>query len=80
MRMYLVIAIVLAIATPVLAAEYYIVKDPSTEKCKVSSKKPDGTTRVLVGAETYATKEAGKAAIKTIAECKKKEPSPPDNR
>jgi hypothetical protein len=73
MRMYVVItAALIGISAPVLAAEYYVVKDSATGRCKVSDDKPDGQARVMVGTATYATKEEAKSAMKSNAECEKK--------
>ncbi len=81
MRMYVVIATTLiGITTPTLAAEYYVVKDPTTEKCKATGKKPDGQTRVMVGTATYPTKDEAKAAMKAMPECEKEDASPAQAR
>jgi S-adenosylmethionine:tRNA-ribosyltransferase-isomerase (queuine synthetase) len=66
-----VAAVLIAIATPALAAEFYIGLDPQTKKCKVVETKPDGQTMIMVGTTSYATKEEAKAAKKATAECKK---------
>ena len=76
MPKYVVIAaLLMSVATPALAAEYYIGQDPTTKKCKVVTEKPDGQTLVMIGTETYATKEEAKAARRGIAECPKKDAS-----
>ena len=75
MRMYVVIAAALIGFTTPALAEYYVVKDPTTEKCKVNDVKPDGQARVMVGTVTYATKDEAKAAMKAMTECKKKDAS-----
>ena len=62
--------------SPALAAEYYVAQDPTTKKCKVVDVRPDGTTMIMVGTTSYATKEEAKAAKKTFAECPKKSESP----
>jgi hypothetical protein len=53
-------------------AEFYVAKDPTTNKCHISDKKPDGTTEIMVGAGSYATREEAKAARKTAADCPKR--------
>jgi hypothetical protein len=71
---YAVAATLFAVASPALAAEYYLAKDPGTGKCSVVDQKPDGTKLIRVGTETYATREEGKAAkkaAKASGECKK---------
>jgi hypothetical protein len=71
---YAAVALLLAISSPALAAEYYVAKDPTTQLCKVTKEKPDGTKLVMVGTEAYPTKEAAKAAVKAAKganECKR---------
>ena len=76
MPKYVVIAaLLIAVATPALAAEYYISQDPETKRCRIVEEKPDGQTRVMVGTAPYATKEEAKAARTASADCKKKDAS-----
>ena len=43
MPKYVVVAaLLIAVATPALAAEFYLVQDPKTKKCNIVSEKPDG--------------------------------------
>jgi hypothetical protein len=72
MLKYVVAATLIAVATPALAAEFYVVQDPTTKKCKIVEEKPDGKTMVMVSTEAYATKEEAKAAKKANADCKNK--------
>jgi len=60
-------------ASPVLAAEYYVAKHQSKNKCKIVEEKPDGKTMVMVGTSSYATKEQARAAKKAAQECPKKQ-------
>lgn len=70
---YLVISTALIIvATPALAAEYYVVKNAETGKCSVTSDKPDGTKMVMIGTQVYATEKEAKTAKKASADCPKK--------
>ena len=74
MSKFLVIAAVLiTVATPALAAEYFVAQDPTTKKCKIVQEKPDGKTLAMIGTTSYATKEEAKAAKKAAAECPKKQ-------
>lgn len=66
-------AVLIAIATPALAKEFYVGQDPESKKCKVVTEKPDGQRMIMIGTESYATKEEAKAAKKAAAECLKKE-------
>jgi hypothetical protein len=65
-------AVLIAIATPALAAEFYVGQDPASKRCKVVEEKPDGQTWIMIGTEAYATKEEAKEAKKAAAECLKK--------
>jgi vancomycin permeability regulator SanA len=67
----LAILAVVAIATPALAAEFYVVQDTSTKRCTIVEQKPTSTTMVVVGdGKVYATRAEADAAVKTIAVCK----------
>jgi hypothetical protein len=65
--------LVTALASPALAASYYVVQNTKTQKCTVVTKKPaaKSKTTVLVGDGTvYKTKSEATTAIGTIAVCK----------
>jgi len=73
MTRFIVVAAVFLAISPALAAEFYLVKDPTTQECDIATEKPDGTKLVMVG-KTYATKEdakAAKKAAKASGECTK---------
>lgn len=72
LRYLVVSAAFIAVATPALAAEFYVVKNTETGKCAVVSEKPDGTKVVMVGTQAYATEEEAKTAKKASADCPKK--------
>lgn len=69
----LTIAILILVSTTsVFAADqFYIAKDQVTNKCKIVKAKPKNDKLILVGTESYATKDAAKAARKAADECKK---------
>ena len=49
------------------ATEYYVVRDPSTRQCSVTSAKPTSSTAtVVVGTTAYKTWEEAQAAVTTI--------------
>ena len=49
------------------ATEYYVVRDPSTRQCSVTSAKPtSATTTVVVGSTTYQTWEEAQAAVTSV--------------
>jgi hypothetical protein len=75
--MYLVAAGLLVFVTsPVLAAEFYVAQDPSTKECTIEETKPDGTTMIMIGKASYATKKEAKEARRAAAECPKKPAAP----
>ena len=49
------------------ATEYYVVRDPSTKQCSVTSAKPTSSaTMVVVGNTSYKTWEEAQAAVTTV--------------
>ena len=67
-------AVLIAIATPALAAdEFFVGQDPESKRCKIVTEKPDGQTMIMIGTAAYPTREEAKAAKKAAAECPKKE-------
>src|SRR4051794_3614459 len=49
------------------ATEYYVVRDPSTKQCSVTSAKPtSATTTIVVGNTTYKTWQEAQAAVSTV--------------
>ena len=71
-KIMVVAGLLMSVVSPALAAEFYLAQDPSTKKCKILDAKPDGTTMIMLGTSSYATREEAKAAKKTFAECPKK--------
>jgi hypothetical protein len=66
-------ALLIAIATPALAEEYFFGQNPESKRCKIVTEKPDGQTMIMIGTTSYPTREEAKAAKKAAAECPKKE-------
>jgi hypothetical protein len=64
-----VAAVLIAMATPALAAEFYVGQEPETKKCKVVTEKPDGQALIMVGTTSYPSKDEAKAAKRAAAEC-----------
>jgi exosome complex RNA-binding protein Rrp4 len=63
----------MAIVTPALAAEFYIVQDSGTKRCTIMDKRPTVQTQVVVGenGKVYATREEADIAMKTVKVCEK---------
>jgi hypothetical protein len=62
-------AFVLALATPALAAQFYVAQDPATKQCQVMNRKPDGTTMRQVGSGAYKSQAEAEQAIQDLNEC-----------
>ena len=63
-----------ALASPALA-DFWVSQDPQTKTCDIVEVMPDGKTQVMIGATSYPTKEAAKAAKKVArdaGQCVKK--------
>ena len=72
MTRYLVAASLLAfVASPALAAEFWIAQYPPDKECNIVETKPDGQTVVMVGTSSYATKAEAKEARKSFPDCAK---------
>jgi hypothetical protein len=71
MKKYLIAGLLVAgFVTPALAAEYYVAQNTSTHKCSIVSKKPDGTTLTMLGADGFKSKSEAHSAMKGMTECK----------
>jgi hypothetical protein len=72
MRTVLAAALLAAIATPSLAAEFFIVQDARSKKCQIVDVRPSGPDMVLVGpgGQIFATRDEATRAMTTIEVCK----------
>jgi hypothetical protein len=57
------------VASPVLAAEYYVIKIQPGGTCKIIDQKPNNPNDTIVGKSPYATKDEAKKTKKAAAEC-----------
>jgi hypothetical protein len=72
MRMKLLVAAAgfAALATPALAAEFYIVQDTGTKRCTIVEQRPTTQTTVVVGnGKAYTTRQEAEGAMKTVKVC-----------
>lgn len=67
----LVTGLVLATAAPSFAATYYVAQSSKTKHCLVTSRKPNGTTMMQVGSDTYTSKADARTAMKSASDCSK---------
>ena len=64
-------ALTTVLVAPAFAATtYYVEQSVKTHKCSVTSHKPNGKSFTMIGKDTYKTKSAATAAMKTDAACK----------
>jgi hypothetical protein len=70
MKRILLVTALIAMATPALAAEFFIVRDGTTKKCTIVDKRPTVTTTTVVGDDrVYTTREEATTAMKTVKVC-----------
>jgi hypothetical protein len=70
-RLILAAAVAVAVATPALSAEFFVVQDTATKKCTIVEKRPTSKTIVVVGDnKVYATRAEAEGAVKTITVCR----------
>ena len=62
--------LVIAFAGTAMADEYYVVREPSTHKCTVVTKKP-ATKEVVtqIGPMAFKTRQKAEERIKTVKDC-----------
>jgi len=70
MKLLVVAAGFAALATPALAAEFYIVQDTGTKRCTIVEQKPTSQTTVVVdNGRTFTTRQEAEGAMKTVKVC-----------
>ena len=69
MKYVLPFALVVAITTPALAAEYYVVRGPD-KKCKVVESRPTDKTIVVIRNKAFVTREEADKQVTVL--CKEK--------
>jgi hypothetical protein len=71
MKKLLIVATLVAFATPALAEEFYVVHDTTTKKCTIVDKKPTVSTTTVVSPSgtVYKTRSEAEAGMKTVKVC-----------
>ena len=71
-KMILAGAAIAVLSIPAMAddAAFFVAKDAATKKCAVMDKKPDEKAAMMVGKDSYKTKEDAAAAMAAAADCK----------
>jgi len=59
-------AAAVALLMSTASADYYIVQEKATKKCKVVETKPTETTWIQIGPAAFKTKSNGEKQIKTV--------------
>jgi hypothetical protein len=57
-----------AVTAPALAAEYYIVQNPTTKECRIVTEKPEPSVGIVVGTPFGARVEA-ENRMRTVTVC-----------
>ena len=71
MKKYVIAGLLIAgMATPALAAEYYVAQNTSSHKCSIVSHKPDGKSLTMLGSDGFKKRSAAESALKGMSECK----------
>jgi hypothetical protein len=65
MKYVLPVALIFAISTPALAAEYFVVRGPN-KKCKVVETRPTDKTVVVIGDRAYVSRQEAEAQVKVV--------------
>jgi hypothetical protein len=66
MKHLIAVVMTLAFASPAFAAEYYVVQDKTTKKCKVVTTKPTEETWVVVGNSAFKTQTEADEQVKVV--------------
>jgi hypothetical protein len=66
-RVLVACLIVIGLASPALARNYYVVQNSKTLRCSVLPKKPKGKTIVLVsGSMSYKSRNEARVALRSL--------------
>jgi hypothetical protein len=79
MKKLLIAVGLLALATPALADEYYIVQNPTTKRCTIVEKRPDPGVGVVIGIP-FGVRVEAENRMKTVKECTESTTGGPDVR
>jgi hypothetical protein len=59
-----------ALATPALAAEFYVVQDTTSKRCTIVEQKPTTSTTVVVGGgSVYTSRTEAETALRSVQVC-----------
>jgi hypothetical protein len=67
MKYVLGTALTLALITPALSAEFYIVQEPSTKRCTVVTERPTSSAMIVMGnGKVYTSRSEAETAVKEV--------------
>jgi len=66
LRFIIPLAALASMSAPAFAAEYYVVRDPSTKTCKVVETRPTDKTIVVMGDKVFVTRDEAEKQVKVI--------------
>jgi hypothetical protein len=55
-----------ALITPALSQQFYIVQNPSTKQCTVVEEKPTDTSVTVMGNRVFTSRSEAQSAIRTV--------------
>ena len=58
-----------AVSTPALAQQFYVVQDASTKRCTIVEQRPTTTTTTVVGNGIYKSRTEAETAMKSVEVC-----------
>ena len=66
-----VLVLLLGMATPVMAEEYYVVRDETTKRCTIVDQRPTTSTTTIVseGGVTFKSRTEAETGMKSIKVC-----------
>ena len=62
-------ALVAFVATPGLA-DYYIVQEPTTKRCRIVEERPAPTVGVIIGGAGFGVRTEAEGRMRTVEECR----------
>jgi hypothetical protein len=64
------VAALAALATPVAAAEFYVVQDATSKRCTIVEQRPTTSTTVVVGGgKVYTSRTEAETALRSVEVC-----------
>jgi len=66
LKYVLPLAALTAMTAPAFAAEYYVVRDPDTKKCRVVESRPADAKIVVMGNKAFVTKDEAEKQITVL--------------